>query len=83
MLGSSRGPQEPSVVVDFLESEGIDFLPCIGGDGTLRGAHRIHQEISRRGLPKSVVGIPKTIDNDVPFVWLTFGHVTALEIAAR
>lgn len=82
VLGSSRGPQEPSVVVDFLEAQNIDALLCIGGDGTLRGAHRIHEEIERRGLPKSVVGIPKTIDNDVPFVWLTFGHVTALEVAA-
>ena len=81
VLGSSRGPQDVSVMVDFLESEQIDILFCIGGDGTQRGAHAIHKEISRRGLHKAVVGIPKTIDNDIPFVWMTFGYVTALEQA--
>lgn len=81
VLGTSRGPQEPSVVVDFLESERIDILFCIGGDGTQRGAHAIYQEIARRGLAKSVIGIPKTIDNDIPFVWMTFGYQTSLEMA--
>ena len=78
VLGSSRGPQPPEVVVDFLESEGIDLLFCIGGDGTQRGAHAIQQEVARRGLARSVVGIPKTIDNDIPFVDISFGHMTAL-----
>lgn len=78
VLGSSRGPQPPSVVVDFLESAGIDLLFCIGGDGTQRGAHAIHEEIARRGSMKAVVGIPKTIDNDIPFVDISFGHMTAL-----
>jgi len=81
VLGSSRGAQDISVMVDFLESQGIDMLFCIGGDGTQRGAHAIHQEISRRGLHKAVVGVPKTIDNDIPYVWMTFGYVTALEKA--
>lgn len=81
VLGSSRGPQDVSVMVDFLESQQIDMLFCIGGDGTQRGAHAIYEEIARRGLPKAVVGIPKTIDNDIPFVWMTFGYVTALEQA--
>lgn len=81
VLGSSRGPQDVSVMVDFLESQRIDILFCIGGDGTQRGAHAIYEEISRRGLRKAVVGIPKTIDNDIPFVWMTFGYVTALEQA--
>jgi len=83
VLGSSRGAQEPAVVVDFLEARDIDILFCIGGDGTQRGAHEIQQEIQKRGLPKSVVGIPKTIDNDVPFVELSFGFVTALEVASE
>jgi 6-phosphofructokinase 1 len=83
VLGSSRGAQEPAVVVDFLEARGIDILFCIGGDGTQRGAHAIQQEIEKRGLAKSVVGIPKTIDNDVPFVELSFGYVTALEVASE
>ena len=83
VLGSSRGAQEPAVMVDFLESKEIDILFCIGGDGTQRGAHAIQQEIEKRGLAKSVVGIPKTIDNDVPFVELSFGYVTALEVASE
>jgi 6-phosphofructokinase 1 len=81
VLGSSRGAQEPAITVDFLEEREIDILFCIGGDGTQRGAHAIQQEIERRGLGKSVVGIPKTIDNDVPYVWMSFGHATALEVA--
>jgi 6-phosphofructokinase 1 len=81
VLGSSRGPQDPGVVVDFLQSAGIDILFCIGGDGTQRGAHAIQQEIARRGLNKSIIGIPKTIDNDIPFVFMTFGYMTALEKA--
>jgi 6-phosphofructokinase len=70
-------------MVDFMEAREIDILFCIGGDGTQRGAHGIQQEIETRGLPKSVVGIPKTIDNDVPFVELSFGYVTALEVASE
>jgi 6-phosphofructokinase 1 len=83
VLGSSRGAQEPAIVVDFMEAKQIDILFCIGGDGTQRGAHAIQEEIKKRGLAKSVVGIPKTIDNDVPFVELSFGYVTALEIASE
>ncbi len=81
VLGSSRGQQPPEAVVDFLEHSGIDLLFCIGGDGTQRGAHAICEEVARRGLSKAVVGIPKTIDNDIPFVWMTFGYLTALEKA--
>ncbi|MDJ0849438.1 MAG: ATP-dependent 6-phosphofructokinase [Myxococcota bacterium] len=82
ILGSSRGPQEPTVVVDFLEDRGIDILFCIGGEGTQRGAHVIAEEVLKRGLEKAVVGIPKTIDNDIPHVWPSFGYATALETAA-
>jgi 6-phosphofructokinase 1 len=82
VLGSSRGGQEPAIIVDFLEARQIDILFCVGGDGTQRGAHAIQQEVDRRGLRKSVIGIPKTIDNDVPFVEISFGYVTALEVAS-
>jgi len=83
VLGSSRGAQEPAVMVDFIEAQEIDILFCIGGDGTQHGAHKIQQEVERRGLAKSIIGIPKTIDNDVPYVELTFGYVTALEVASE
>ncbi len=82
-LGSSRGPQDPSRMVDFLQSQGVDVLFCIGGDGTQRGAEQIFLDVQRRGLPISVVGIPKTIDNDIPFVRQSFGYATALEKAAE
>lgn len=81
VLGSSRGPQDPAIMVDTLERENIDILFCVGGDGTQRGAQAISDEIVRRSLPKAVVGIPKTIDNDIPYVRMTFGHATALEKA--
>jgi 6-phosphofructokinase 1 len=82
-LGSSRGPQDAAAMADFLSQRGIDILFCLGGDGTQRGAYAIHEEVRGRGRPTSVVGIPKTIDNDVPFVDISFGYATALEKAAE
>ena len=83
ILGSSRGPQPPAAIVDGLERRGVSILFAIGGDGTLRGAHAICGEISRRGLPISVIGVPKTIDNDISFVQRTFGFETAVSEARR
>jgi 6-phosphofructokinase 1 len=81
VLGTSRGAQQPSVMVDFLKSQGISLLFCVGGDGTQRGSHAIHEEARRIGYPLSVVGIAKTIDNDVQYVSETFGFATAIECA--
>ena len=83
VLGSSRGPQEPTVMADFLQSQNIDMIFCVGGDGTQRGAQALNEELQRRGARIAVVGIPKTIDNDVSFVRLSFGYATALEKAAE
>jgi 6-phosphofructokinase 1 len=83
ILGSSRGNQDPAVMVDFLQSQRINILFCIGGDGTQRGAHRIHEEVQRRGLDVAVVGIPKTIDNDILYCQQSFGLVTAVAEAQR
>jgi 6-phosphofructokinase 1 len=83
MLGSSRGPQDVAVMVDRLERLGIGILFAIGGDGTLRGAHAIAAEVARRGLSIGVIGVPKTIDNDVSFVQRTFGFETAVSEASR
>jgi 6-phosphofructokinase 1 len=80
-LGSSRGGQDVGIMVDTLQREHIDILFCVGGDGTQRGASAIFQEVARRGLTKAVVGIPKTIDNDIEFVFTSFGYNTALEKA--
>lgn len=81
MLGSSRGCPSVEEMVDTLEQKNINILFCIGGDGTLRGAHDIDAEIEKRGLEISVVGIPKTIDNDVTYVFRSFGFQTAVEKA--
>ncbi len=83
VLGSSRGSQDPAVMADSLAAAEIDMLFCLGGDGTQRGAHALHQEIQRRGLDIAIVGIPKTIDNDIAFVSRSFGYVSALEKAAE
>ena len=82
-LGSSRGPQEPAAMVDQLERLGVGALFAIGGDGTLRGAHAICREVAARGARLSVIGVPKTIDNDVSFVQRTFGFETAVSEAKR
>jgi 6-phosphofructokinase 1 len=83
ILGSSRGPQEPAEMVQTLKELNIRLLFTIGGDGTLRGAKKISDEARRQGLGISVVGIPKTIDNDVSFVQRTFGFETAVTEARR
>lgn len=81
ILASSRGNQDPTVMVDTLEQMNIGILFCIGGDGTQRGALAISDEAARRGLKISVIGIPKTIDNDISFVQKTFGFETAVSEA--
>ena len=78
ILGSSRGPQEISEMVDTLEQMNVGILFTIGGDGTLRGAQAIAEEISRRNLKIGVIGIPKTIDNDISHVQQSFGFETAV-----
>jgi 6-phosphofructokinase 1 len=83
VLGSSRGPQPVDDIVDTLERLGIQLLFTIGGDGTLRGAHSIVEEIRRRELNIAVVGVPKTIDNDISFIDMSFGFDTAVEAARQ
>jgi 6-phosphofructokinase 1 len=83
MLSSSRGQQDAGEIVDFLQRKGVSMLFTIGGDGTLRGAHAIYQEVKKRGLAISVIGIPKTVDNDIAFVERTFGLETAFSVAAE
>jgi 6-phosphofructokinase 1 len=83
ILGSSRGEQSPATVVDCLEARGINLLFVIGGDGTIRGAMGIVREIAARGLNISVIGIPKTIDNDIQFIDQSFGFQTAFSEATK
>lgn len=83
ILGTSRGPVDISRAVDNLIARKVNILFTLGGDGTQRGANDLYQEARKRGYALSVVGIPKTIDNDVPFVSRTFGFISAIEEAAR
>lgn len=83
ILGTSRGPQDAKVTVDFLQSQGVNILLPIGGDGTQRGAHAIAQEVRRRKTNIAVVGIPKTIDNDIKYCQQTFGYISAVAEAER
>ena len=83
ILGSSRGAHDPTEMVDKLLADGVNILFCVGGDGTLKGAQSIAMEATRRNAPISIVGVPKTIDNDIEFVEKTFGFETAVETASK
>ncbi len=83
ILGVSRGPQNVGEMVDLLEEMNIDIFFVVGGDGTLRGAAAIAEEARRRGLKKAVVGIPKTIDNDIMYIDKSFGFETAFAMAVQ
>lgn len=78
VLGSARGQQDTGEIVDTLARMNINLLFCVGGDGSLRCAHDVAMECKRRKLAISVVGIPKTIDNDLHFIGRSFGFETAV-----
>jgi 6-phosphofructokinase 1 len=81
MLGTSRGAQDPKDVVDRLEELEIGVLFVVGGDGTFKGAMKLVEEIRRRGARIGVIGVPKTIDNDIHFIDRSFGFETAFSAA--
>ncbi len=81
LLGSSRGMQDVSIIVDQLELMNINILFCIGGDGTLRGAQAIKEKVEKRKLKIAIAGIPKTIDNDISYIDRSFGFETAYGMA--
>jgi 6-phosphofructokinase 1 len=83
ILGSSRGPQDAAEMAEYLNDLKVGILFAIGGDGTLRGAQKIGEEAVRRGWKIGVIGVPKTIDNDISFVQRTFGFETAVTEARR
>ena len=82
ILGSARGGgNRVGDIVDTLERMNVNIFFTIGGDGTLKGAQAIADEINRRGLKISVVGVPKTIDNDLAYIQTSFGFDTAVSMA--
>jgi len=82
-LGTSRGEQNPDEVVDRLQELGVQMLFTIGGDGTSRGAMGIAAAAEKRGYVLSVIGVPKTIDNDIHFIDRSFGFETAFSAAVE
>ena len=84
ILGSSRGGGDRvEEIADSLERMNINMLFTIGGDGTQRGAVDIAEELEKRKLKIAVVGIPKTIDNDLNFIQRSFGFETAVAKAVE
>ena len=81
MLSSSRGGFDVDKIIEFLQKNGINQLYIIGGDGTHRGADKIASEVIKRSLNISVIGIPKTIDNDIDLIDRSFGFQTSVEAA--
>ena len=83
VLGTSRGPQDPTEIVAALNRLGADMLFVIGGDGSMKAAAAISDEIRRQGRSISVVGVPKTIDNDINMIPRSFGFETAVNAATE
>ncbi|MDR2352388.1 MAG: ATP-dependent 6-phosphofructokinase [Deltaproteobacteria bacterium] len=81
VLGSSRGNQSIEELVDSMERLNMNILFCIGGDGTLKASHKLAEEIKKRSLKIAIIGIPKTIDNDISLVSRSFGFGTAVSVA--
>lgn len=81
ILGSARGGSDVVKIVDALEQLNMNMLFTIGGDGTQRCALEVTEEIEKRGLKIAVVGIPKTVDNDLKFIDKSFGFDTAVSKA--
>jgi 6-phosphofructokinase 1 len=80
LLASSRGGFDIEAIVAFLKRERLSHLYVVGGDGTHRGAYTISEEVVRRQMNVAVVGIPKTIDNDVDLIDRSFGFTTSVEV---
>jgi len=83
ILGSSRGGYDVDKILNSIEKFGINQLYIVGGDGTHRAAHGISEACRARGINISVVGIPKTIDNDIGIIDRSFGFTTAVDEASR
>jgi 6-phosphofructokinase 1 len=81
ILGSSRGGFDKDKILNALQEKGINQVYIIGGDGTHRGINELIKRAIERRMVISFVGIPKTIDNDIPIIDNSFGFNTACEVA--
>ncbi|XP_042396037.1 ATP-dependent 6-phosphofructokinase 5, chloroplastic-like [Zingiber officinale] len=83
LLGVSRGGPSVSAIVDSIKAKAIDMVFVLGGNGTHAGAYAIHNECRKRKMKVTIIGVPKTIDNDIQLMDKTFGFDTAVEEAQR
>lgn len=82
-LGTSRGGHDTNKIVDAFAHSGVNMVFVVGGDGTLRGGSVLAEDIQRRGLQISIIGVPKTVDNDIPIIDKSFGFQSAVDEAQR
>ncbi len=82
-IGVGRGAKNVHRWLEVLRKRNIDILYVIGGDGSLTAAHTLAEEAMRRKLDLSIAFVPKTMDNDILWVWQSFGFVTAFDKAAE
>ncbi|WJZ96001.1 hypothetical protein VitviT2T_014730 [Vitis vinifera] len=83
VLETSRGGFDLEKIVNSIKDHEFDQVYVIGGDGTMRGAVTIFDEICRQKLNVSIAGIPKTVDNDISIIDRSFGFQTAVEMAQQ
>lgn len=83
ILGSSRGGFDADKIIDSLLERKITQVFVIGGDGTHRGINELQKKVIERKAVISFIGIPKTIDNDIPLIDFSFGFHTSVEVAAK
>jgi 6-phosphofructokinase 1 len=83
VLGSSRGGFDADKILDELVKREINQVYLIGGDGTHRGMNILMKRAIERKNVIAFIGIPKTIDNDIPIIDHSFGFNTACEVAER
>ncbi|KAL4422989.1 hypothetical protein ABPG77_005469 [Micractinium sp. CCAP 211/92] len=83
VLGTSRGNAKIPAIVERLRLWGINQLYVIGGNGGNAAAHAIAKECREQGVVCNVVGVPKSIDNDIQLIDRCFGFDTAVEEAQR
>lgn len=83
VLGSSRGGFDLDKILESCEKNNINMVFLVGGDGTHRGALALLKGATARKMKLSVVGVPKTIDNDIDVIDKSFGFETAVEQAVQ
>ena len=83
VLGTSRGGSDTNKIVDAIQNRKINMVFVVGGNGGNAGAAALQAECKRRAYPCAVVGIPKSIDNDILLIDKTFGFDTAVGEAVK